>query len=380
MVDEVTSERSYTSNASIIVLIAFALIEAASIIGVAPSLAMLFAYPISLAVSAVLVLSSLFGIYGILKESRMAAYFSLLTPTIETVLSLSFMVVTFLDANIKPILWIIGLLILLLGLVGLMLASKALGQSTLRLSDQGSFERNAKTVGNDCAVEVIDATKNYTAGSIVVPAVNGLSMKVRKGEFVAVMGPSGCGKSTLLNLIGALDRPTSGHVLIDGIDISKLNAYALAQLRNEKVGFVFQAYNLINRSNVLRNVELPMLVKGASREQRTKRTGDMLSVVGLEGMESRRPKTLSGGEQQRVAIARAFMNAPRIVLADEPTGNLDSKAGMEILSFLRETNKELGTTVIMVTHNREAGEMADRIIYLRDGRIEKEELVRRTPK
>lgn len=380
MVDEVTSERSLTGTATIIVLIAFALIEVASIIGVAPSLAMLFAYPISLTVSMVLVLSSLLGMYGVLKESRMAAFFSLLTPTIEAVLSVAFLAVTFLEGNAKLILGVVGLQILWLGVAGMIMASRALGQSTLRLSDQGIFEQSAKAVGNGYAVEVIDATKNYTAGSIVVPAVNGLTMRVQKGEFIAVMGPSGCGKSTLLNLIGALDRPTSGHVLIDGIDVSKMNAHALAQLRNEKVGFVFQAYNLINRSNVLRNVELPMLVKGASKEERTKRTGGMLNVVGLDGMGSRKPKTLSGGEQQRVAIARAFMNAPRIVLADEPTGNLDSKAGMEILSFLRETNKELGTTVIMVTHNREAADMADRIIYLRDGRIEKEELVRRTPK
>jgi len=380
MVDEVTSERSLTGTATIIVLIAFALIETASIIGVAPSLAMLFAYPINLVVSTILVLSSLLGMYGVLKESRMAAFFSLLTPTIEAVLSVSFLAVTFLEGSAKPILGVVGLQILWLGVAGMILASRALSQSTLRVSNEGILERNAKAVGNGYAVEVIDATKNYTAGSIVVPAVNGLTMRVQKGEFIAVMGPSGCGKSTLLNLIGALDRPTSGHVLIDGIDVSKMNAHALAQLRNEKVGFVFQAYNLINRSNVLRNVELPMLVKGASKEERTERTGNMLNVVGLEGMGSRKPKTLSGGEQQRVAIARAFMNAPRIVLADEPTGNLDSKAGMEILSFLRETNKELGTTVIMVTHNREAADMADRIIYLRDGRIEKEELVRRTQK
>jgi putative ABC transport system ATP-binding protein len=380
MVDEVTSERSLTGTATIIVLIAFALIETASIIGVAPSLAMLFAYPISLVVSTILVLSSLLGMYGVLKESRMAAFFSLLTPTIEAVLSVSFLAVTFLEGSAKPILGVVGLQILWLGVAGIILASRSLSQSTLRLSNEGIFEQSVKAVGKGYAVEVIDATKNYTTGSIVVPAVNGLTMRVQKGEFIAVMGPSGCGKSTLLNLIGALDRPTSGHVLIDGIDVSKMNAHALAQLRNEKVGFVFQAYNLINRSNVLRNVELPMLVKGASKEERTKRTGGMLNVVGLDGMGSRKPKTLSGGEQQRVAIARAFMNAPRIVLADEPTGNLDSKAGMEILSFLRETNKELGTTVIMVTHNREAADMADRIIYLRDGRIEKEELVRRTPK
>jgi len=223
---------------------------------------------------------------------------------------------------------------------------------------------------------LVDVAKRYTAGAVVVPAVNGLTMKVKRGEFVAVMGPSGCGKSTLLNLVGALDRPTSGQVLIDGIDISELDELDLARMRNERVGFVFQAYNLINRSNVVRNVELPMLVNGVSKEQRIRKTGTMLKVVGLDGMALRKPRMLSGGEQQRVAIARALVNAPKIVLADEPTGNLDSKAGGEILSFLKNLNQETGTTVIMVTHNREAAEMAHRIIYLKDGKIEKEEIRR----
>jgi putative ABC transport system ATP-binding protein len=266
----------------------------------------------------------------------------------------------------------------MLGLFSILLTARALSQSLFSSYGTDVTRRDLKGSSNDHAVEVVDVTKKYVVGSVVVPAVNGLTLRVRKGEFVAVMGPSGCGKSTLLNLVGALDRPTSGRVLIDGIDVSEMNAYALAQLRNQKVGFVFQAYNLVNRSNVFRNVELPMLVRNASKDFRNKRTSEMLSVVGLENMKLRRPKTMSGGEQQRVAIARALVNNPRIILADEPTGNLDTKAGLEILSFLRTTNKELGTTVIIVTHNREAAEMADRIVYLRDGRIEKEELVRRT--
>jgi putative ABC transport system ATP-binding protein len=292
------------------------------------------------------------------------------------VLGIPFLVGALSQSNVKSVVILNGLLVTLLGLVGVFLFARTSRQSSLGLLETNAVEQRSQSEMNGYSVEVVDVTKSYVVGPVVVPAVNGLTMKVRNGEFVAVMGPSGCGKSTLLNLIGALDRPTSGQVLIDGTNISKLSAQALAQLRNEKVGFVFQAYNLINRSNVLRNVELPMLVGGAAKDHRSTRTREMLNVVGLDSMESRKPKTMSGGEQQRVAIARALVNNPKIVLADEPTGNLDSKAGMEILSFLKSTNKELNTTVIMVTHNREAAEMADRIIYLRDGRVEKEERLR----
>jgi len=341
---------------------------------------LIFVFPVSLIVSMVIVFSSLVGAYGVLKDSRMAKYFSLLAVVAEAILGLSFIVGAFREANVQSTLVLQGLLVALLGSLGVFLVSRTLTQPSFHLA-KADIMRASSAGESECyAVEVIDVTKRYTTGSVVVPAINGLTMKVRRGEFMAVMGPSGCGKSTLLNLIGALDRPTSGRVLIDGIDISKMDSYALAQMRNEKVGFIFQAYNLINRSNVLRNVELPMLVKGVSRERRMKQISDMLSVVGLGDMHLRKPKTLSGGEQQRVAIARALVNTPRIVLADEPTGNLDSKAGMEILSFLRSTNKELGTTVIVVTHNREAADMADRIVYLRDGRIEREEMVGRHAK
>jgi putative ABC transport system ATP-binding protein len=198
-------------------------------------------------------------------------------------------------------------------------------------------------------------------------------MKVQKGEFIAIMGPSGSGKSTLLNLLGALDKPSSGKILIDGVDISGLNENQLARLRNEKVGFVFQAYNLVSRSSVLRNMELPALVKGYSRSERERRVKGLLAVVGLSDKITRQPKTLSGGEQQRVAIARALINDPEIVLADEPTGNVDSRTGRMIMDFLRKLNKEGGTTVIVVTHSPDVANMADRIIYIRDGRISRDE-------
>ncbi len=372
-----TSTKLFGRDATVVVLAAFALIEAASIIGISPSLTSIFTFPVNLITSSAIVVSSLLGMYGVFTNSRMTTYFSLLTPVTETILGLSFFIGALVEADFKSTLLLQGFLVVLLGFLGISLVSKILRQSKILWAR--TDVAGLGSVGTErYAVEVIDVVKKYIVGPVVVPAVNGLSMRVRDGEFVAVMGPSGCGKSTLLNLVGALDRPTSGRVFIDGIDISKMDSYALAQMRNEKVGFVFQAYNLINRSNVLRNVELPMLFKGISKERRMGRTTDMLNVVGLSNMPSRKPKTLSGGEQQRVAIARALVNNPRIVLADEPTGNLDSKAGMEILSFLKSTNKELGTTVIMVTHNREAAEMADRIVYLRDGRIEGEEPLERT--
>ncbi len=360
-------------------MLAFTIIEAASFLNISPSLAARFSYPINFVVGPILILLSILGLYGFSRANHLLIYLSLLTPLTEMTLSLTFLLNAFREATSTLGATLEAFSIILLGSVYFLFVSKTLRQQT-NWAETGIALLKTKAPQDEYAVEVVNVTKKYTVGPVVVPAINGLTMRVRRGEFVAVMGPSGCGKSTLLNLIGALDRPSSGRVMIDGIDISRLSGLNQAQLRNEKVGFVFQAYNLINRSNVLRNVELPMLVKGSAREQRLKRIGEMLNVVGLGTMALRRPKTLSGGEQQRVAIARALVNSPKIVLADEPTGNLDSKAGMEILRFLRDTNKKLGTTVVVVTHNREAAEMADRIIYLKDGRIEKEELVRKTPK
>jgi len=219
--------------------------------------------------------------------------------------------------------------------------------------------------------------KIYDTGAVKVHALRGINLAVRKGEFIAIMGPSGSGKSTLLNLLGALDKPTSGEVLIDGVDISKLNSDQLAKLRNIKIGFVFQSYNLINRSKVLRNVELPAIVKGTPKEEREKRAKMLLTALGLEETWNRRPKLLSGGQQQRVAIARALINKPQIILADEPTGNLDSKSGAEVMKYLRRMNEEFNTTVIVVTHDRDVANMTDRILHIKDGVIVKEEIVRR---
>jgi len=237
----------------------------------------------------------------------------------------------------------------------------------------------APVVGNSSlAVEVVDLKKVYRIGAVEIPALGGVNLKISKGEFVAIVGPSGSGKSTLLNMLGALDRPTSGQVYIDGIDISRMSSGDLARLRNEKIGFVFQAYNLIPRTTVLRNIELPAMVKGLSRSERFNRASSLLDATGIGNKVTRKPTALSGGEQQRVAIARALVNDPAIVLADEPTGNVDSKVGMEIVGLLRKMNKERGSTIIVVTHNPEVSAATDRIVHLRDGMIEREEILNAT--
>ena len=221
------------------------------------------------------------------------------------------------------------------------------------------------------AIEVVDLGKVYAMGSVRVPALRGVTFTVERGRFVSIVGPSGCGKSTLLNMIGALDRPTRGRVVVDGVDITKLNDRRLARFRNSKVGFIFQTYNLINRTTVLKNVELPAIVKGIPSKVRRLKALKLLRLVGLEEKADRKPTEMSGGEQQRVAIARALINDPAIVLADEPTGNLDSKTGEEIISLLGRINRENGATIIMVTHNLELANRTNRIIRLRDGLIEK---------
>ena len=221
------------------------------------------------------------------------------------------------------------------------------------------------------AIKVIGLKKIYRVGPVRVPALRGVSFSIDKGEFVSIVGPSGCGKSTLLNMIGALDKPTQGKIIVDGIDITKLGERKLARFRNLKVGFIFQAYNLINRTTVLKNVELPAIVKGISSRIRRLKALKLLKLVGLEEKANRKPIEMSGGEQQRVAIARALMNDPTIVLADEPTGNLDSKTGEEIVSLLGKINKENGATIIMVTHNLELANRTNRMIRLRDGQVEK---------
>jgi len=222
-------------------------------------------------------------------------------------------------------------------------------------------------------IELIDVKKVYFSDGVPTEALRGVSLKVTRGEFIAVVGPSGSGKSTLLHLVGGLDRPTSGKVLIGGNDINKLSDDKLAELRNEKIGFVFQFYNLIPYLPVIKNVELPLIVKGVSSQERKERVLKLLEEVGLKDKAFTRPTRISGGEQQRVAIARALINNPEILLADEPTGNLDSKNSMMIAELFRKLNDK-GRTIVMVTHNLEVASYAKRILYIRDGLIEREEL------
>jgi putative ABC transport system ATP-binding protein len=207
-------------------------------------------------------------------------------------------------------------------------------------------------------------------GKVVVPALRGVSFDVEEGEFLAIFGPSGSGKSTLLHLMGYLDRPDEGKILIDGFNILKLSDDKLAELRLTKMGFVFQFFNLLPRLMSLRNVELPLTIAGLPEKETSKRANELLKLVGLEGRMDHRPFELSGGEQQRVAMARALINDHKIVLADEPTGNLDTKTGWEIVGMMKKLNKEKGQTFVVVTHDPQVAEAADHIIHLKDGLIE----------
>ena len=200
-----------------------------------------------------------------------------------------------------------------------------------------------------------------------VPALRGLNIEIKRGEHVAVMGPSGSGKSTFLHLAGALDRPTRGRVLIEGRDPNKMSDEELSRLRNELIGFVFQTFNLIPRLTALENVMLPLAIKGVDGEERMRRAREALEMVGLAHRMNHRPMELSGGEQQRVAIARAIVTGPRIILADEPTGNLDSVSAAEVVDLLTRLNRELGVTLVVVTHNPETAAPAKRIVRMRDG-------------
>jgi putative ABC transport system ATP-binding protein len=216
-------------------------------------------------------------------------------------------------------------------------------------------------------IELNNIVKTYHMGQIEIQALRGVSCRIEKGEMVAIMGPSGCGKSTLMNIVGCLDVPTSGSYSLDGVEVSRLSDSQLADVRNMKIGFVFQNFNLLPRTSVVDNVELPLLY--GSKANSRKLAQEALERVGMGPRAAHKPTELSGGEQQRVAIARALVNIPAIILADEPTGNLDSKSSHEIIAILEELNREDHITIVLVTHDREIADHTQRIIFLRDGRI-----------
>ncbi|MGM5479876.1 MAG: ABC transporter ATP-binding protein [Nanobdellota archaeon] len=225
-------------------------------------------------------------------------------------------------------------------------------------------------------IKIKDVWKTYTMGETKVHALRGLNLAVNKGEFLAVMGPSGSGKSTAMNMIGVLDKPTKGTIFLDGKNINSFTESELAQLRGRKIGFIFQKFNLINTLTAKENVMLPLLFQQVSEEKRTQKAKQLLHMIGLEDRMNHRPSELSGGQQQRVAIARALAVDPEVILADEPTGNLDTNTGDTVMEFLRKLHDKEGKTIIMVTHDEEVAEFADRIEYLRDGTITKHNKVK----
>lgn len=232
---------------------------------------------------------------------------------------------------------------------------------------------------SSAVIRVADIHKYYELGETRVHALRGVSVEVQRGEFVAVMGASGSGKSTFMNILGCLDRPSSGRYLLEGVDVSQHDKRALALIRNQKIGFVFQGFNLLARTTALENTELPTLYSKISNEDRHTRAKEALALVGLADRGEHFPSQMSGGQQQRVAVARALVNRPSILLADEPTGNLDSRTSVEIMEVFQDLN-DRGLTIVMVTHEHDIAEFAKRVLVFRDGKIRKDEPVRNRPR
>ena len=245
-------------------------------------------------------------------------------------------------------------------------------QSTWEIQTQNVGAPPAILPNREAAPVVISLDhihKTYTMGDVEVHALRGISLEIKQGEFVAIMGTSGSGKSTMMNIIGCLDRPTKGHYFLDGEDLSELSKDQRADIRNRKLGFVFQGFNLLSRTSALENVELPMLYAGVETSERHRRSIAALAAVGLAGREKNHPNQLSGGQQQRVAIARSLVNDPALILADEPTGNLDSRTSVEVMEIFQRLNRERGMTLILVTHEPDIADYADRVVVFKDGKI-----------
>jgi putative ABC transport system ATP-binding protein len=222
-------------------------------------------------------------------------------------------------------------------------------------------------------IEIQDLVKDYKVGEMLVHVLKGISFEIERGDFVSIMGPSGSGKSTLMNILGCLDKPTSGTYTLDGISVGNLTRDQLAEIRNKKIGFVFQQFNLLARTSATENVELPMMYTDASARERRERAMKALLAVGLAGREEHQPSQLSGGQQQRVAIARSLVNDPSIILADEPTGALDSRTSIEIMAIFQRLNREKGITMIVVTHDSDVAAYSNRSIHFKDGRLQLDE-------
>lgn len=239
------------------------------------------------------------------------------------------------------------------------------------MSEAEAVDINTTKAPKENTVRVRNVIKRYEMGDVIVEALRGINLEIQRGEYISIMGPSGSGKSTLFNMIGGLDKPTDGRVYIDEVDIAQLDAYELAWLRCRKIGYIFQAFNLIPVMSALENVTLPMIFAGTSAEDAVEKAVDLLTMVGLGDRIQHKPLELSGGQQQRVAIARALANDPAIVLADEPTGNLDLNTGRDIINLLKRLNEENGVTIISATHDLKMLDVSDRIFWIRDGQVEK---------
>jgi putative ABC transport system ATP-binding protein len=238
-----------------------------------------------------------------------------------------------------------------------------------------AIDPKEKSAGGKPVIRLENVFKTYDLGEIQVQALRGVSLEVHEGEFVAVMGPSGSGKSTIMNILGCLDRPTKGRYFLDGVDVSGMTKTELARIRNKKLGFVFQQFNLLSRTSALENVELPTVYAGISPDERAKRAMEALTRVGLADRAGHHPSQLSGGQQQRVAIARGLVNRPSILLADEPTGNLDSRTSVEIMDILQTLNNEQGLTIVLVTHEPDIAQYSKRTLLFRDGKLKRDSIV-----